>query len=125
MYEQDEHGKRAMNGTPNSWSQRLLRRTAVIGEDGSEHLCPIARTHSEIVKFGTHDTEYEKVLQRLKGLARRARRRGTGSTAKNGKDEAQEMAATLPRSAQRPEPQLGGASTGECEQSRAASPNGC
>ncbi len=37
----------------------------------------------------------------------------TAGTAESGEDEAQEMAATLPRSVQRPETQPSGASTGE------------
>ncbi len=49
----------------------------------------------------------------------------TSGAVEAGEDEAQEMAATLPRGVQRPEAQLGGASTGECEQSYAASSNGC
>jgi len=48
------------------------------GEDGPEHMCAINRTHSELVKFSDQDHEYDKVLLRLKGLARRAvQRRGT------------------------------------------------
>jgi len=49
----------------------------------------------------------------------------TAGAAESGVDEVQEMAATLPRSVQRPETQPSGASTGECEQSHAASSNGC
>lgn len=41
-------------------------------EDGQEHICAIDRTHSELVKFGPQDHEYDKVLQRLLGVARRA-----------------------------------------------------
>jgi hypothetical protein len=41
-------------------------------EIGPEHTCPIDRTHSEIVKFGAHDHEYDKVRERIKGLVRRA-----------------------------------------------------
>ncbi len=41
-------------------------------ENGPEHICAINRTHSDMVKFGPEDHEYEKVLQRLKGLVRRA-----------------------------------------------------
>ncbi|KAH8897563.1 hypothetical protein GQ53DRAFT_712018 [Thozetella sp. PMI_491] len=41
-------------------------------EDGPEYRCPINRTHSEMVKFGHHDEEYDKVIERIKGLARRA-----------------------------------------------------
>ncbi|KFA68739.1 hypothetical protein S40285_09143, partial [Stachybotrys chlorohalonatus IBT 40285] len=52
-------------------------------EDGQEHICAIDRIHSEMIKFGPQDHEYEKVLQRLLGVAQRAllapRRRGRDS----------------------------------------------
>ncbi|KAL6907153.1 P-loop containing nucleoside triphosphate hydrolase protein [Trichoderma evansii] len=41
-------------------------------ETGSEHICAIARTHSEIVKFGRYDTEYKNVRERMRSLSRRA-----------------------------------------------------
>ncbi|KAL6798387.1 hypothetical protein J3E68DRAFT_449339 [Trichoderma sp. SZMC 28012] len=41
-------------------------------EDGSEHICAIARTHSEMVKFGPHDPDYRNVWMRIRGLSRRA-----------------------------------------------------
>ncbi|KAI4862015.1 hypothetical protein F4820DRAFT_39340 [Hypoxylon rubiginosum] len=41
-------------------------------EDGLEYRCPINRTHSEMVKFGPQDEEYEKVVERIKGIVRRA-----------------------------------------------------
>jgi predicted choloylglycine hydrolase len=41
-------------------------------EDGAEHICAIHRTHSEMVKFGPHDSDYNDVQERLKGLCRRA-----------------------------------------------------
>ncbi|KAL7936536.1 hypothetical protein V8C35DRAFT_295770 [Trichoderma chlorosporum] len=41
-------------------------------EDGSEHICAIARTHSDIVKFAPHDPDYRNVIQRIRGLSRRA-----------------------------------------------------
>lgn len=41
-------------------------------EDGEEYMCAIDRTHSNMVKFGQHDNEYDKVRGRLIGLARRA-----------------------------------------------------
>lgn len=42
-------------------------------EDGPEHICAVNRTHSNMVKFKLHDEELDKALQRLKGLAQRAR----------------------------------------------------
>jgi hypothetical protein len=41
-------------------------------EEGPEYICGIDRTHSEMVKFGPQDHEYEKVLQCLQSLAKRA-----------------------------------------------------
>ncbi|KAK3384122.1 hypothetical protein B0T24DRAFT_73220 [Lasiosphaeria ovina] len=41
-------------------------------EDGAEHICAVARTHSDMVKFGPHDDEYDKARENLRGLARRA-----------------------------------------------------
>ncbi|RFU75120.1 hypothetical protein TARUN_7122 [Trichoderma arundinaceum] len=41
-------------------------------ENDSIHICPIARSHSEIVKFGPVDSYYGGVRDRLHGLAQRA-----------------------------------------------------
>ncbi|KAK1246563.1 hypothetical protein MKX08_000365 [Trichoderma sp. CBMAI-0020] len=41
-------------------------------ENGPEHICAIAGTHSEIVKFGRYDTEYKNVRERMRSLSRRA-----------------------------------------------------
>ncbi|XXH04158.1 Peptide chain release factor 1, mitochondrial [Hypoxylon texense] len=41
-------------------------------ESGLEYRCPINRTHSEMVKFGPQDEEYEKAVERIKGIVRRA-----------------------------------------------------
>jgi len=49
-------------------------------EMGPEHMCAINRTHSEIVKFGAHDPEYDKVLVQIRGLVRRAVDRRAGGT---------------------------------------------
>ncbi|RYP24486.1 hypothetical protein DL765_000506 [Monosporascus sp. GIB2] len=43
-------------------------------ENGPEHVCAVARTHSDMVKFGPQDHEYDKARERLKGLVRRALR---------------------------------------------------
>jgi len=45
-------------------------------ETGPEHICAIGRNHSDMVKFGAHDPEYEKVHPRLRGLVQRATARG-------------------------------------------------
>ncbi|KAK6451589.1 hypothetical protein FP744_10007840 [Trichoderma asperellum] len=41
-------------------------------EDGPEHICAIARTHSRIVKFGRYDTAYKNVRERMRSLSKRA-----------------------------------------------------
>ncbi|EFX02408.1 nacht and ankyrin domain containing protein [Grosmannia clavigera kw1407] len=41
-------------------------------EEGEQYKCPINRTHSEMVKFGPQDAEYEKVLQRVKRIVQKA-----------------------------------------------------
>jgi hypothetical protein len=62
----------AMNGPP---ALLVTKASATHGrswENGTEHICAVARTHSNMVKFGPHDHEYDKVRQRLRGLAHRA-----------------------------------------------------
>ncbi|KAK5637257.1 hypothetical protein RRF57_012969 [Xylaria bambusicola] len=41
-------------------------------EKGEEHVSPVCRTHSEMVKFVPEDHEYDKVRGRIRGLVRRA-----------------------------------------------------
>ncbi|OPB38898.1 hypothetical protein A0O28_0020040 [Trichoderma guizhouense] len=41
-------------------------------ENGSQSICAIDRTHSEMVKFGPEDDEYEKVIELIQSLARKA-----------------------------------------------------
>jgi len=41
-------------------------------EDSHEHMCAVARNHSEMVKFGPEDHEYDKVRETLKSIARRS-----------------------------------------------------
>ncbi|KAK4444370.1 P-loop containing nucleoside triphosphate hydrolase protein, partial [Podospora aff. communis PSN243] len=41
-------------------------------EDGAKHICAVARKHSDMVKFGPQDHEYDKARERIRGLARRA-----------------------------------------------------
>ncbi|KAK4446083.1 hypothetical protein QBC34DRAFT_486914 [Podospora aff. communis PSN243] len=52
-------------------------------EDGAEHICAVARTHSNMVKFGPQDHEYDKVRDTLRGLARRALTKHRRSRASN------------------------------------------
>lgn len=42
------------------------------GPNGAQYMCAIDRTHSEMVKFGPEDDEYEKVLGLIQSLAREA-----------------------------------------------------
>ncbi|KAK6449817.1 hypothetical protein FP744_10006067 [Trichoderma asperellum] len=37
-------------------------------ENGAEHICAINRTHSEMVKFGPYDPDYDNIRERVKGL---------------------------------------------------------
>lgn len=41
--------------------------------NGQQYICAINRTHSEMVKFSSEDSEYEKVLGRIQSLVREAR----------------------------------------------------
>lgn len=43
-------------------------------ENGQQNICAINRTHSEMVKFSSEDSEYEKVLGRIQSLVREARK---------------------------------------------------
>ncbi|KAJ1323029.1 FxSxx-COOH system tetratricopeptide repeat protein [Microdochium nivale] len=79
--EQDKHGHWAMSGPPAFLVTKTSATHCRPWEDGTEHMCPISRSHSEMVKFGEHDAEYDKVVQRLTKLARRAITRGVRSKA--------------------------------------------
>jgi len=70
--EQDERGRWQMNGTPAFLVTRVSATHCRPWEDGPEHICAVDRTHSEMVKFGPHDEEYEKAVIRIRGLSRRA-----------------------------------------------------
>lgn len=52
-------------------------------EDQEEHICAVSRTHSGMVKFGLQDDEYDKALQRIKGLTIRALAAHAARTAKS------------------------------------------
>ncbi|KAH7318509.1 hypothetical protein B0I35DRAFT_451334 [Stachybotrys elegans] len=70
--QEDAEGEWRMNG-PNA--VLVTKASATHGrywEDGPDHICAIDRTHSDMVKFGPQDHEYDKVLQRLLGVVRRA-----------------------------------------------------
>ncbi|KAH7013689.1 hypothetical protein EDB80DRAFT_863617 [Ilyonectria destructans] len=70
--QQDENGRWEMKGPA---AVLVTKSSATHGrhwEDGPEHICAIARNHSDMVKFGPQDHEYANVRQRLRNLARRA-----------------------------------------------------
>ncbi|RYP15437.1 hypothetical protein DL765_005711 [Monosporascus sp. GIB2] len=70
--QQDEKGNWAMNGPPAVLVSKTSATHCRSWEDGPEHICAVARTHSEMVKFGRNDHDYENVRERLRGLAHRA-----------------------------------------------------
>ncbi len=41
-------------------------------ENGSENICAINRSHSDMVKFAPQDQDYENALERIGRLARRS-----------------------------------------------------
>lgn len=45
-------------------------------ESGPEHVCAISRTHTDMVRYGAHDDEYDKVLERLTRITHQAIQRG-------------------------------------------------
>ncbi|KJZ70126.1 hypothetical protein HIM_10496 [Hirsutella minnesotensis 3608] len=68
----DENGNWAMTGPPAVLVTKPSATHCRPWEDGPEHMCAVARSHSEMVKFGPNDPEYDKACERLRGLARRA-----------------------------------------------------
>jgi len=73
---QDKQGRWTMTGPPALLVTKASATHCRPWENRPEHIYPISRSHSEMVKFGKHNDEYEKVVQRLIGLARRAIERG-------------------------------------------------
>ncbi|EHK27081.1 uncharacterized protein TRIVIDRAFT_34530 [Trichoderma virens Gv29-8] len=70
--QRDKRGEWKMIGPPAVLVTKSSATHSRPWEDGSEHICAIARTHSDIVKFGPHDPDYRNVIQRIRGLSRRA-----------------------------------------------------
>lgn len=69
---QNDNGKWEMTG-PFAYLVSKSSATRVRHwEAGAEHICAIARTHSDLVKFGPYDHEYAKVRERLRRVVRRA-----------------------------------------------------
>jgi len=69
---QETDGTWAMTGPTAVLVTKASATHCLLWEDGVEHICAIARTHSNMVKFGPQDHEYDKARQTLRGLARRA-----------------------------------------------------
>ncbi|KAK0611700.1 hypothetical protein B0T14DRAFT_440669 [Immersiella caudata] len=83
--QQDKDGKWAMTGPDAILVTKSSATHCRPWEDGAEHICAVARTHSDLVKFGPQDHDYDKAREKMKGLARRAltvRRRIRASNAK-------------------------------------------
>ncbi|KAJ4167387.1 hypothetical protein NW754_011202 [Fusarium falciforme] len=70
--QEDEHGNWAMTGPTAVLVTKSSATHCRSWEDSPEHICGVARTHSDMVKFGSQDHEYDNARERLKGLARRA-----------------------------------------------------
>ncbi|KAL6690734.1 hypothetical protein J3F84DRAFT_398202 [Trichoderma pleuroticola] len=70
-YEQDQNGQWRMIGPP----KVLVTKSSAVHcrswESDDDHIWPIARSHSEMVKFGPTDSFYGGVRDRLHGLAQR------------------------------------------------------
>jgi hypothetical protein len=69
---QDDDGNWAMGGPEAAPLTKSSATHCRSWENGPEHICAINRTHSNLVKFSLHDEEYDKVLQRVNGLAQRS-----------------------------------------------------
>ncbi|RYP57748.1 hypothetical protein DL769_009308 [Monosporascus sp. CRB-8-3] len=70
--QKDGKGNWAMNGPPTVLVSKTSATHCRSWEDGPEHICAVPRTHSEMVKFGPNDPDYENVRERLRGLTHRA-----------------------------------------------------
>ncbi|KAH7108962.1 P-loop containing nucleoside triphosphate hydrolase protein [Dactylonectria macrodidyma] len=83
--QKDEYGNWAMTGPAAVLVTKSSATHCRSWEDGPEHICAVARTHSNMVKFRPRDHEYDKARERLKGLARRALSARRGTQASNAK----------------------------------------
>ncbi|KAH7013380.1 hypothetical protein EDB80DRAFT_369920 [Ilyonectria destructans] len=70
--QKDQHGNWKMEGPKAVLVTKSSATHCRSWENGPEHICAIARTHSNIVKFGPQDHEYDKACESLRGLATRA-----------------------------------------------------
>ncbi|PON24619.1 hypothetical protein TGAM01_v206549 [Trichoderma gamsii] len=70
----DEKGNWEMTGTAAVLVSKSSATHSRPWETGQQYICAINRTHSEMVKFSSEDSEYEKVVGRIQSLVREARR---------------------------------------------------
>jgi hypothetical protein len=61
-----------MNGEPKVLVSRASATHCRAWEDDYDHVCPLDRDHSDLVKFGPNDRDYALVLGLLRGLVSRA-----------------------------------------------------
>ncbi|KAK5993735.1 hypothetical protein PT974_07172 [Cladobotryum mycophilum] len=69
---QDEDGNWKMNGPKEVLVNKASATQCRPWDNDPGRICPINRNHSEMVKFRRNDPEYDRVIQILKGMARRA-----------------------------------------------------
>ncbi|KAK1244211.1 hypothetical protein MKX08_002349 [Trichoderma sp. CBMAI-0020] len=74
IVKEDENGNWKMTGAPAILVSKSSATHCRPWENGQQHICAMDRTHSEMVKFSSEDSEYEKVLGRLQSLVREARK---------------------------------------------------
>ncbi|KAL6826497.1 hypothetical protein V8C40DRAFT_244386 [Trichoderma camerunense] len=68
----DARGRWTMTGEPAVLVSKASATHCRPWENTAEHICAINRTHSEMVKFGQEDPEYDRVLGRIRSLVQRA-----------------------------------------------------
>ncbi|TGJ81637.1 hypothetical protein E0Z10_g7128 [Xylaria hypoxylon] len=68
----DKTGTWQMKGPPAVLVTKQSATHYHTGDQGLGRICAINRTHSEMVKFGPEDPEYDRALPQIKGLAQRA-----------------------------------------------------
>jgi protein SERAC1 len=61
-----------MIGPPRCLVSQSSATSCLPARFSADHAIPIGRTHSDLVKFGYHDPEYDKVFHTLKELCCRA-----------------------------------------------------
>ncbi|KAH7235326.1 hypothetical protein BKA59DRAFT_532564 [Fusarium tricinctum] len=92
--QKDKNGIWKMNGPSECLITKSSATRCRSWEDGPEDMYAIARTHSDMVRFGPHDDEYSKVRERLIGLAQQALVVSTPSQ-KASREESNRAAAAI------------------------------